>query len=160
MWGNKEVFERFDRLSGRFKDMDEFVAKELQHQRNKLTLIEKKVVELGWIEHRIKTLDKQVNDLMNREEEWERRLAKIETGILVDQMKQDGVCKEVEDWTLLPRIGDIVMNLTNGNDIRRVFENHYGFMFVGKDFRTIYSRSQIKDSLKEWKVIARKEDLK
>ena len=163
MWFNKEVFERFERfeqLLRRFNLMEIAVAEELQQQRNKVALIEKKVVEFGWIERRVKTLEKNVNDLMNREEEWKRRLAKIETGIIVDQMKQDVVYKEIEDWTLLPRLGDIVMNLNNENDIRRVYENHYGFMFVGKDFRIIYSRSQIKDSLKEWKVITREENLK
>ena len=163
MWFNKEVFERFERfeqLSRRFNLMEIAVAEELQQQRNKVALIEKKVDELKWLERRVKTLDAQVDALMNREEEWKRRLAKIETGIIVEQMKQDGVHKEIEDWTLLPRLGDIVMNLSNGNDIRKVFENHYGFVFIGKDFRTIYSRDQIKDSLKEWKVIARKEDLK
>ena len=98
---------------------------------------------------------------MNREEEWKRRLAKIETGMIVDQMTVDGVWKEEEeDWTQLPRVGDLVVNIEQENDIRRVFENHYGFMFVGKDFRTVYARNQLKDSLKEWKVIARKEDLK
>ena len=75
--------------------------------------------------------------------------------------KVDGVWKETEEeWTQLPRVGDLVVNVENGNDIRRVFENHYGFMFVGKDFRTVYARNQLKDSLKEWKVIARKGDLK
>ena len=161
MWFNKEVFERFERLSGRFLDMDEFVSKELQNQRNKVAMLEKEVVELKWVKHRVKTLDSQVNDLMNREEEWKRRLAKIETGMIVDQMKVDGVWKETEeDWTQLPRVGDLVVNIEQGNDIRRVLENHYGFMFVGKDFRTVYARNQLKDSLKEWKVIAMKEDLK
>ena len=161
MWGNREVLERLERLSGRFRDMDEFVAKELQHQRNKIAALEKQVNELGWVSRRVKTLDSQVNDLMNREEEWKRRLAKIETGMIVDQMKVDGVWKETEeDWTQLPRVGDLVVNIEQGNDIRRVLENHYGFMFVGKEYRTVYARNQLKDSLKEWKVIARKGDLK
>ena len=161
MWFNKEVFERFERLSGRFLDMDEFVSKELQNQRNKVAMLEKEVVELKWVKPRVKTLDSQVNDLMNREEEWKRRLAKIETGMIVDQMKVDGVWKEgEEEWAQLPRVGDLVVNIEHGNDIRRVFENHYGFMFVGKEYRTVYARNQLKDSLKEWKVIARKVDLK
>ena len=161
MWFNKEVFERFERLSGRFLDMDEFVSKELQNQRNKVAMLEKEVVELKWVKHRVKTLDSQVNDLMNREEEWKRRLAKIETGMIVDQMTVDGVWKETEeDWTKLPRVGDLVVNIEQENDIRRVFENHYGFMFVGKEHRTVYARNQLKDSLKEWKVIVRKGDLK
>ena len=117
--------------------------------------------ELNSVRKRILTLENQVVDAMNREEEWKRRLAKIETGMIVDQMKVDGVWKEEEeDWTQLPRVGDLVVNIEQGNDIRRVFENHYGFMFVGKEYRTIYARNQLKDSLKEWKVIARKVDLK
>ena len=161
MWGTIEVLERLERLSGRFRDMDEFVAKELQRQRNKVAMLEKEVVELKWVKHRVKTLDSQVNDLMNREEEWKRRLAKIETGLIVDQMKVDGVWKEVEeDWNKLPRVGDLVVNIEQENDIRRVFENNYGFMFVGKEYRTVYARNQLKDSLKEWKVIARKDELK
>ena len=94
MWGNKELLERLERLSRRFLDMDEFVSKELQNQRNKVAMLEKEVVELKWVKHMVKTLDSQVNDLMNREEEWKRRLAKIETGMIVDQMKVDGVWKE------------------------------------------------------------------
>ena len=114
------------------------------------------------LKRRIDTLEQQVVDAMNREEEWKRRLAKIETRLIVDQMKVDGVWKEEleEDWTLLSRLGDLVVNIENENDIRRVFENHYGFMFVGKEYRTVYARNQLKDSLKEWKVIARKVDLK
>ena len=161
MWGTREVLERLERLSNRFRDMDEGVAKELQHQRDKIAMLEKEIVEIKWVKHRVKTLDSQVNDLMNREEEWKRRLAKIETGMIVDQMKVDGVWKETEeDWTQLPRVGDLVVNIEQGNDIRRVLENHYGFVFVGKDYRTVYARNQLKDSLKEWKVIARKDDLK
>ena len=84
-----------------------------------------------------------------------------ELKIYRDEERGGYVLKEKEeDWTLLPRLGDLVVNIEHGNDIRRVFENHYGFMFVGKEDRTIYARNQLKDSLKEWKVIARKEDLK
>ena len=144
MWFNRELFQRLEQLKARHMENSEFTAKELNSVRK-----------------RILTLEKQVVDAMNREEEWKRRLAKIETVMIVDQMKVDGVWKEeVEEWTQLPRLGDLVVNIGNGNDIRRVFENHYGFMFVGKEDRTIYVRNQLKDSLKEWKVIARREDLK
>ena len=144
MWFNRELFQRLERLKARHIEQSEFVAKELNSVRK-----------------RILTLENQVVDAMNREEEWKRRLSKIETRMIVDQMKVDGVWKEaVEDWTQLPRLGDLVVNIENGNDIRRVFENHYGFMFVGKEDRTVYARNQLKDSLKEWKVIARREDLK
>ena len=144
MWFNRELFQRLEQLKARHMENSEFTAKELNSVRK-----------------RILTLEKQVVDAMNREEEWKRRLAKIETRMIVDQMKVDGVWKEAEeDWTQLPRVGDLVVNIEQGNDIRRVLENHYGFMFVGKDYRTVYARNQLKDSLKEWKVIARKVDLK
>ena len=89
MWGNKELLERLERLSRRFRDMDECVSKELQRQRDKIALLEKEIVEIKWVKHRVKTLDSQVNDLMNREEEWKRRLAKIEDRLIVDQMKDN-----------------------------------------------------------------------
>ena len=144
MWFNRELFQRLERLKAQHIENSEFTAKELNSVRK-----------------RILTLEKQVVDAMNREEEWKRRLAKIEARLIVDQMKVDGGWKEEEeDWTQLPRVGDLVVNIEHENDIRRVFENHYGFMFVGKEFRTIYAREQLKDSLKEWKVIARKGDLK
>jgi hypothetical protein len=144
MWFNRDLFQRLEQLKARHMENSEFTAKELNSVRK-----------------RILTLENQVVDAMNREEEWKRRLAKIETKMIVDQMKVDGVWKEAEEeWTQLPRVGDLVVNIEHGNDIRRVFENHYGFMFVGKEFRTIYAREQLKDSLKEWKVIARKGDLK
>ena len=171
MWGTREVLERLERrvkdvevLLKEFTDAMVLDGRKLYGRLNKM---ENKVDTLGLKEQsitkdrRIATLEQQVNDLMNREEEWKRRLAKIETKMIVDQMKVDGVWKEaVEDWTHLPRVGDLVVNIEQGNDIRRVFENHYGFMFVGKDYRTVYARNQLKDSLKEWKVIARKVDLK
>ena len=144
MWFNRDLFQRLEQLKARHMENSEFTAKELNSVRK-----------------RILTLEKQVVDAMNREEEWKRRLAKIETRMIVDQMKVDGVWKDgPEEWTQLPRVGDLVVNIEHGNDIRRVFENHYGFMFVGKEYRTIYAREQLKDSLKEWKVIARKGDLK
>jgi hypothetical protein len=144
MWFNRNLFQRLEQLKAQHIENSEFTAKELNSVRK-----------------RILTLEKQVVDVMNREEEWKRRLAKIETRMIVDQMKVDGVWKEgAEEWTQLPRLGDLVVNIEQGNDIRRVFENHYGYMFVGKDYRTVYARNQLKDSLKEWKVIARKVDLK
>ena len=170
MWGTREVLERLERLSRRFQDMNEFVSKELQNQRDKIALLEKEIVEIKWVKHRVKTLDSQVNDLMNENVDLRSHLRAVEKKmspkeqelkIYRDEERGGYVLKEKEeDWTLLPRLGDLVVNIEHGNDIRRVFENHYGFMFVGKDDRTIYARNQLKDSLKEWKVIARKEDLK
>ena len=161
MWGKswKELERRVKDVEVLLKEFADVMVLDGRKLYGRLNKLENKVDTLGLKERRITTLEQQVNDLMNREEEWKRRLAKLETGMIVDQMKVDGVWKE-EDWTQLPRVGDLVVNIEQGNDIRRVFENHYGFMFVGKEHRTIYSRSQLKDSLKEWKVIARKGDLK
>ena len=171
MWGKswKELERRVKDVEVLLKEFTDAMVLDGRKLYGRLNKLENKVDTLGLKdrrittveERRIATLEQQVNDLMNREEEWKRRLAKIETGMIVDQMKFDGVWKEEEeDWTLLPRLGDLVVNIGNGNDIRRVFENHYGFMFVGKEYRTVYARNQLKDSLKEWKVIARKVDLK
>ena len=162
MWGNRELLERFESLSGRFQDMDEFVSKELQRQRDKIALLEKEIVERKWLKHRVKTLDSQVNDLMNREEEWKRRLAKIETGMIVDQMKVDGVWKEEpKEVELEPRVGDLVVSTENPTDIRKVLANGYGLQMVGKTDIKMYNRLDlVRDVMSDWKVIARREDLK
>ena len=163
MWGKswKELERRVKDVEVLLKEFTDVMVLDGRKLYGRLNKLENKVDTLGLKERRITTLEEQVVDAMNREEEWKRRLAKIETGMIVDQMKVDGVWKETEeDWTQLPRVGDLVVNIEQGNDIRRVLENHYGFMFVGKDYRTVYARNQLKDSLKEWKVIARKDDLK
>ena len=163
MWGKswKELERRVKDVEVLLKEFTDAMVLDGRKIYGRLNKLENDVGTLGLKERRITTLEQQVVDAMNREEEWNRRLAKIETGMIVDQMKVDGVWKEeVEDWKLLPRVGDLVVNIEQENDIRRVLENHYGFMFVGKDFRTVYARNQLKDSLKEWKVIARKGDLK
>ena len=163
MWGKswKELERRVKDVEVLLKEFTDAMVLDGRKLYGRLNKLENKVDTLGLKERRITTLEQQVVDAMNREEEWKRRLAKIETGMIVDQMKFDGVWKETEeDWTQLPRVGDLVVNIEQGNDIRRVLENHYGFMFVGKDYRTVYARNQLKDSLKEWKVIARKDDLK
>ena len=136
----------------------------------RLNKLENDVGTLGLKERRITTLEQQVNDLMNENVDLRSHLRAVEKKvsskekelkIYRDEERGGYVLKEKEeDWTLLPRLGDLVVNIEQGNDIRRVFENHYGFMFAGKEYRTIYARNQLKDSLKEWKVIARKEDLK
>ena len=161
MWGKswKELERRVKDVEVLLKEFADVMVLDGRKVYGRLNKLENKVDTLELKERRITTLEQQVNDLMNREEEWKRRLAKIETGMIVDQMKVDGVWKE-EDWNKLPRVGDLVVNIEQENDIRRVFENNYGFMFVGKEYRTVYARNQLKDSLKEWKVIARKGDLK
>lgn len=81
MWGTREVLERLERLSRRFQDMDKYVSKELQNQRNKVAMLEKEVVEIKWVKHRVKTLDSQVNDLMNENVDLRSHLRAVEKNV-------------------------------------------------------------------------------
>ena len=161
MWGTREVLERLERLSRRFQDMDEFVSKELQRQRDKIALLEKEIVEIKWVKHRVKTLDSQVNDLMNREEEWKRRLAKIETRMIVDQMKVDGVWKEAEPKFNID-VGDLVVYKTNPTIIRTVTKMSVDHIKLENgNFQGLYSGSDwIPRFQMDWKLLVKKEDFK
>ena len=111
--------------------------------------------------NRIGTLEQQIADAMNREEEWKRRLAKIETGMIVDQMNVDGVWKEKPEFELEPRIGDLVVSLKNPTDIRKVVPNGFGLQLVGIREITVYNRDDlVKDFMSDWKVLVRREDIK
>ena len=114
------------------------------------------------LKNRINTLEQQIADGMNREEEWKRRLAKIETGMFVDQMKVDGVWREEpKEDDFEPRVGDLVVSTENPTDIRKVLGNGFGIQMVGKTDIKMYNRwDLVKDVMREWKVIARREDLK
>ena len=172
MWGKnwKELERRVKDVEVLLKEFTDAMVLDGRKVYGRLNKLENKVDTLGLKERRITTLEQQVNDLMNENVDLISHLRVIEKKVTPkekelkiyrDEERGGYVLKEKEeDWTLLPRLGDLVVNIENGNDIRRVFENHYGFMFVGKDYRTIYARNQLKDSLKEWKVIARKVDLK
>ena len=159
MWFNKEVLERLERLSGRFRDMDEFVAKELQRQRDKIALLEKEVVELKWVKHRVKTLDSQVNDLMNREEEWNRRLAKIEGRLIVDQMNVDEVWKEGEH---IMRVGDVVLRKASNYELWFVhrIEPQEVVLTNGVSLNYIRNEKAIDQFIREFRLLSKKEDLK
>ena len=167
MWFNKEVFERLERLSGRFMDMDEFVSKELQNQRNKVAMLEKEVVELKWVKHRVKTLDSQVNDLMNENVDLRSHLRAVEKKvspnekelkIYRDEERGGYVLKEKE---LEPRIGDLVVSLKNPTDIRKVVSNGFGLQLVGIREITVFNRDElVKDFLSDWKVLVKREDIK
>lgn len=167
MWFNKEVFERLERLSGRFRDMDEFVAKELQHQRNKVVALEKQVVELGWVGRRVKTLDSQVNDLMNENVDLrshlrllEKKLSPKEKELKIYRDEERGgyVLKEKE---FEPRVGDLVVSRTNPTDFRKVLANGFGLQVVGMSEIKMYNPGDlVKDFMSEWKVVVRREDLK
>ena len=145
MWFNRDLFQRLEQLKARHMENSEFTAKELNSVRK-----------------RILTLEKQVVDAMNREEEWKRRLAKIETGMFVDQMKVDGVWREEpKEDDFEPRVGDLVVSTENPTDIRKVLGNGFGIQMVGKTDIKMYNRwDLVKDVMREWKVIARREDLK
>lgn len=145
MWFNRDLFQRLEQLKARHNEDSEFTTKELNSVRK-----------------RILTLEKQVVDVMNREEEWKRRLAKIETGMFVDQMKVDGVWREEpKEYDLEPRVGDLVVSTENPTDIRKVLANGFGIQMVGKTDIKMYNRwDLVKDVMREWKVIARREDLK
>ena len=172
MWGKslKEMERRVKDVEVLLKEFTDVMVLDGRKLYGRLNKLENKVDTLGLKEQRIATLEQQVNDLMNENVDLISHLRAVEKKvspkekelkIYRDEERGGYVLKEKEeDWTLLPRVGDLVVNIENGTDIRRVFENHYGFMFVGKEFRTVYARNQLKDSLKEWKVIARKEDLK
>ena len=142
---NRDLFQRLEQLKAQHIENSEFTAKELNSVRK-----------------RILTLEKQVVDAMNREEEWKRRLAKIETGMFVDQMKVDGVWREEpKEDDFEPRVGDLVVSTENPTDIRKVLGNGFGIQMVGKTDIKMYNRwDLVKDVMREWKVIARREDLK
>ena len=167
MWGNKELLERLERLSRRFQDMDEFVSKELQRQRDKIALLEKEIVEIKWVKHRVKTLDSQVNDLMNENVDLRNHLRAVEKKlspeekelkIYRDEERGGYVLKEKE---LEPRIGDLVVSLKNPTDIRKVVPNGFGLQLVGIREITVYNREDlVKDFLSDWKVLVKREDIK
>ena len=145
MWFNRDLFHRLEQLKAQHIENSEFTAKELNSVRK-----------------RILTLEKQVVDVMNREEEWKRRLEKIEARLIVDQMKVDGVWREEpKEDDFEPRVGDLVVSTENPTDIRKVLGNGFGIQMVGKTDIKMYNRwDLVKDVMREWKVIARREDLK
>ena len=89
MWGKswKEIERRVKDVEVLLKEFADVMVLDGRKVYGRLNKLENKVDTLGLKERRITTLEQQVNDLMNREEEWKRRLAKIETGMIVDQMK-------------------------------------------------------------------------
>lgn len=164
MWGKswKELERRVKDVEVLLKEFADVMVLDGKKVYGRLNKLEIKVDTLGLKERRITTLEQQVNDLMNSEEEWKRRLAKIETGMIVDQMKVDGVWKEEpKEGDLEPRVGDLVVSTENPTDIRKVLANGFGLQMVGKTDIKMYNRLDlVKDVMSEWKVIARREDLK
>ena len=164
MWGKswKELERRVKDVEVLLKEFTDAMVLDGRKLYGRLNKLENKVDTLGLKEQRIATLEQQVNDLMNREEEWKRRLAKIETGMFVDQMKVDGVWRdEPKEDDFEPRVGDLVVSTENPTDIRKVLGNGFGIQMVGKTDIKMYNRwDLVKDVMREWKVIARREDLK
>ena len=164
MWGKswKELERRVKDVEVLLKEFTDAMVLDGRKLYGRLNKLENKVDTLGMKERRITTLEHQVNDLMNREEEWKRRLAKIETGMFVDQMKVDGVWREEpKEDDFEPRVGDLVVSTENPTDIRKVLGNGFGIQMVGKTDIKMYNRwDLVKDVMSEWKVIARREDLK
>ena len=158
----KELERRVKEVEVLLKEFTDAMILDGRKLYGRLNKLENKVDTLGLKEQRIPTLEQQVNDLMNREEEWKRRLAKIETGMFVDQMKVDGVWREEpKEDDFEPRVGDLVVSTENPTDIRKVLGNGFGIQMVGKTDIKMYNRwDLVKDVMREWKVIARREDLK
>ena len=164
MWGKswKELERRVKDVEVLLKEFTDAMVLDGRKLYGRLNKLENKVDTLGLKERRITTLEQQVNDLMNREEEWKRRLAKIEARLIVDQMKVDGVWREEpKEDDFEPRVGDLVVSTENPTDIRKVLANGFGIQMVGKTDIKMYNRwDLVKDVMREWKVIARREDLK
>ena len=158
----KELERRVKDVEVLLKEFTDAMVLDGRKVYGRLNKLENKVDTLGLKERRITTLEQQVNDLMNREEEWKKRLAKIETGMFVDQMKVDGVWREEpKEDDLEPRVGVLVVSTENPTDIRKVLGNGFGIQMVGKTDIKMYNRwDLVKDVMREWKVIARREDLK
>ena len=142
MWFNRDLFQRLEQLKARHMENSEFTAKELNSVRK-----------------RILTLEQQVVDAMNREEEWNRRLAKIETGMIVDQMKVDGVWKEEEH---IMRVGDLVLRKSSNYELWFVhsIEPQEVVLTNGVSLNYIRNEKAIDQFIREFRLLSKKENLK
>ena len=165
MWGKnwKELERRVKDVEVLLKEFTDAMVLDGRKWYGRLNKLENKVDTLGLKERRITTLEQQVNDLMNENVDLRRHLRKLEAKdkALVrirDEERGGTVLKEKE---LEPRIGDLVISLKNPTDIRKVVSNGFGLQLVGIREITVYNRDDlVKDFLSEWKVVARREDLK
>ena len=162
------LFNSWKELERRVKDVEvllkEFTDAMVLDGRKlygRLNKLENKVDTLGLKERRITTLEEQVNDLMNSEEEWKRRLAKIETGMIVDQMKVDGVWKEAEPKFNIG-IGDLVVDKRNQTRVRTVTQlNADRIKLENGSMQGVYSGADwIIRFQFDWKLLVKKEDFK
>ena len=165
MWGKswKELERRVKDVEVLLKEFTDAMILDGRKLYGRLNKLENKVDTLGLKERRITTLEQQVNDLMNENVDIRSHLRKMEAKdkALVrirDEERCGFVLKEKETE---PRIGDLVVNLKNPTDIRKVVPNGFGLQLVGIREITVYNRDDtVKDFLSDWKVIARREDLK
>ena len=158
-----EWTERVKDLEVLLKELSDVVFLEGRKVYGRLNKLENTLGTLGLKERRITTLEQQVNDLINENVDiisYVRKLKAKDKALarIRDEERGGTVLKENE---LEPRVGDLVVSKKDERDIRKVCANGYGFLLVGRDFRTVYTKdSLVKDLMSEWKVIARREDLK
>ena len=161
MWGKswKELERRVKDVEVLLKEFTDAMVLDGRKLYGRLNKLENKVDTLGLKERRITTLEQQVNDLMNREEEWKRRLAKIETGLIVDQMKVDGVWKEEED---IMRVGDLVLRKSSNYELWFVnrIEPQEVVLTNGVSLTYIRNEKAIDQFIREFRLLSKKEDLK
>ena len=164
------MFKFMSEWTQRVKDL-EFLLKELsdvvvldgRKVYGRLNKLENTLGTLGLKERRITTLEQQVNDLINENVDIISHIRKLESKdkaltIFRDEERGGTVLKENE---LEPRVGDLVVSRENPTDIRKVLANGYGLQVVGMSEIKMYNRYElVKDFMSEWKVIARREDLK
>ena len=159
----KELERRVKDVEVLLKEFTDSMVLDGRKWYGRLNKLENKVDTLGLKERRITTLEQQVNDLMNENVDIISHIRKLEAKDkaltrIRDEERGGSVLKENE---LEPRVGDLVCSRKDERDIRKVCANGYGFLLVGRDFRTVYTKdSLVKDLMSEWKVIARREDLK
>ena len=161
MWGKswKELERRVKDVEVLLKEFADVMVLDGRKVYGRLNKLENKVDTLELKERRITTLEQQVNDLMNREEEWKRRLAKIETRMIVDQMKVDGVWKE-EEHTI--RVGDLVLRKSSNYELWFVhrIEPQEVVLTNGVSLTYIRNEKAIDQFIREFRLLSKKEDLK
>ena len=163
MWGKswKELERRVKDVEVLLKEFTDAMVLDGRKWHGRLNKLENKVDTLGLKERRITKLEQQVNDLMNREEEWKRRLAKIETGMIVDQMKVGGVWKE-EGTKFNIEVGDLVVDKRNQTRVRTVTQlNADRIKLENGSMQGVYSGADwIIRFQFDWKLLVKKEDFK
>lgn len=158
-----EWTERVKDLEVLLKELSDVVFLEGRKVYGRLNKLENTLGTLGLKERRITTLEQQVNDLINKNVDIISHIRKLEAKdkaltIIRDEERGGNVLKKNE---LEPRVGDLVVSRKNPSDIRKVLANGFGLEVIGISESNMYYREDfVKDFMSEWKVIARREDLK